>query len=217
MNKIKPRFISFEGGEGAGKTTQIQILEKLLKSKGIPVIVTREPGGTIGSEYLRGLLKEQSDAHFDAISQALLLYAARRDLVEKRIRPALLKNTWVLCDRFADSTLVYQGFAQGMALESIEKIHQIVLGDFEPDLTFFLNIAPEIGMKRAKERSKSLDLFKYDTFDLKDLDFHKRIHEGFEVLCENTDRIVSVDALLPVDKVTEQIKNTINQRFKLKI
>ncbi len=213
--KTHARFITFEGGEGAGKTTQIQILEKVLTSHGIPVLVTREPGGTVGAERLRSLLKEQSDTHFDAYSQTLILYAARRDLVEKIIKPALAKNIWVLCDRFADSTFVYQGFAQGVPIETIHKIHDITLGDFHPDLTFFFDISPEIGIRRTKERRTTLDLFTYDTFDLKDLDFHEKIYEGFKILVSNTKRIVPINAHLPTEQVTDQIVETLHERFNI--
>ncbi|MEI8321352.1 MAG: dTMP kinase [Alphaproteobacteria bacterium] len=213
--KTKAKFITFEGGEGAGKTTQIQILEKLLKSHGLPVITTREPGGTIGAECLRSLLKEQPDAHFDAYSQTLILYAARRDLVEKIIKPALAKNVWVLCDRFADSTFVYQGFAQGLPIASIEKIHNLVLGSFTPDLTFFFDIPPEAGIKRTKERTESLDLFTYDNFDFKDLDFHEKIYEGFQILAAGSKRILPINALLPTEQVTDQLLDALNARFQI--
>lgn len=132
------RFITFEGGEGCGKTTQIQILEESLKSKNIPVIKVREPGSTVGSELLRKVLKDTEGTEWDAISQVLILYAARRDLVQKVIKPALGRGTWVICDRFADSTFVYQGHTQEVGIDFVRTIHQATLKDFGPDLTFFL-------------------------------------------------------------------------------
>lgn len=211
----KAKFITFEGGEGAGKTTQILLLEKTLKSHGIAVITTREPGGTIGAECLRTILKEQSDAHFDAYSQMLILYAARRDLVEKIIKPALAKNTWVLCDRFSDSTFVYQGFAQGIPIETIQKIHDIIIQGFKPDLTFFFDIPPETGAKRAKERSESLNLFTYDNFDLKDLDFHQKIYAGFKILANESKRFTTINALQSVEQVHAQLITALNKKFKI--
>lgn len=210
------KFISFEGGEGAGKTTQIHLLEHALKAADMPVIVTREPGGTVGAELLRNALQHNKEAHWDAVSQLLILYAARRDLVEKVIKPALARNTWVLCDRFADSSFVYQGYAQGLGVEFVKTIHEIVLHNFQPDLTFFFDIPPEQGLKRIKERStSSLKSELYDRFEEQDLEFHQKIYQGFRMLAHGNKRFVNIQANLPLDQVSPQIFRALGERFHI--
>ncbi len=210
------KFISFEGGEGAGKTTQIYLLEKALKAANISVIVTREPGGTVGAELLRNVLQHSKEAHWDVVSQLLILYAGRRDLVEKVIKPALARNTWVLCDRFADSSFVYQGYAQGLGVEFVKTIHEIVLHNFQPDLTFFFDIPPEQGLKRLEERyASSPKSTPYDRFEEQDFEFHQKIYQGFRMLAHENKRFVNIQANLPLDQVSPQIFRGLSERFHI--
>ncbi|UNM05936.1 MAG: dTMP kinase [Holosporaceae bacterium] len=201
------RFITFEGGEGCGKTTQIQILEESLKSKNIPVIKVREPGSTVGSELLRKVLKDTEGTEWDAISQVLILYAARRDLVQKVIKPALGQGTWVICDRFADSTFVYQGHTQEVGIDFVRTIHQATLKDFAPDLTFFFDLPPEEGMKRARKRNSK------DFFEEKSLSFHRKVYEGYKILSHESKRIITVPANQSIKLISEKIMKTLQEKF----
>lgn len=205
----KGRFISFEGGEGSGKTTQIQILEEKLKAKGLNVIKVREPGSTIGSELLRKVLKDTEGTNWDPISQVLILYAARRDLVEKIIKPALNQGTWVICDRFADSTFVYQGHTQDAGIDFVRTIHKATLKDFEPDLTFFFDLSPEEGMKRARKRNTK------DFFEEKSLAFHRKVYEGYKILAHDSKRIITIPANQSIDLMTHKILKTLQEKFYL--
>lgn len=205
------KFITFEGGEGAGKTTQIQLLETALKNKGYHVIKTREPGGTIGAELLRAALKDHPETNWDAISQVLILYAARRDLVEKVIKPALARNTWVLCDRFADSTFVYQGHAQHLGIDFVQSIHTAVLKDFAPDLTFFFDLPPQEGLKRARKRNQQ------DFFESMHLDFHQKVYEGYKMLAHNNPRFFTIPGTLSPSHMSQMIFKALQERFSLSL
>lgn len=216
----KAKFISFEGGEGSGKSTQINLLEKALQKKGLSVIRTREPGGTIGAELLRSVLQETEDAQWDPVSQTLILYAARRDLVEKVIRPALHKNVWVLSDRFADSTYVYQGYTQDVSIDFIDSLHTYTLNNLWPDLTFHLDLSPEKGFKRVEGRNmeRSPDAYHHDIFEAQDMSFHKRVQEGFQDLAaQHPNRIVTIPAQFSVDQTHHSIITVLNDRFDLRL
>ncbi|OFW69888.1 MAG: dTMP kinase [Alphaproteobacteria bacterium RIFCSPLOWO2_01_FULL_45_8] len=207
----KAKFITFEGGEGAGKTTQIQLLETALKNKGYHVIKTREPGGTTGAELLRAALKDHPETHWDAVSQVLILYAARRDLVEKVIKPALARNIWVLCDRFADSTFVYQGYAQNLGIEFVQSIHTATLKNFQPDLTFFFDLPPKEGLHRARKRSQQ------DFFESMTLDFHEKVYEGYKVLAHQNPRFFTVSGKLAPPHMTQVIFKALQEKFSLSL
>ena len=144
------RFITFEGGEGAGKSTQIRVLAAALERAGKTVCLTREPGGSGGAEQIRELLVTGDPDRWDAMTELLLLYAARKDHVRRLIEPALENGTWVLCDRFADSTMAYQGYGHGLDRSKIAALHKIVLGDLSPDLTIILDLDPEAGLARTR-------------------------------------------------------------------
>lgn len=147
------RFITLEGGEGAGKSTQIALLAKQLQDRGIDVQTTREPGGSPGAEAIRGLLVTGAPDRWDAMTEALLHYAARRDHVRVAIEPALARGTWVLCDRFADSTMAYQGYGHDLGRDVIDRLHALVLGPLQPDLTLILDLDETTGLTRAVARS----------------------------------------------------------------
>ncbi len=212
--ELGPKFITFEGGEGSGKSTQVRLLENYLRARGVPVVATREPGGTPGAEALRTLLKDTPAVSWDAVSQSLILYAARHDLVEKVIQPALKAGAWVLCDRFADSTQVYQGYAQGVSLQGLEDVHKFALGSVTPDLTFFLDLPLDLGEQRRKKRlAQSPKKNTYDAFEARDRAFHAKVREGFQRLAERTHRLVTVPAQQPIQAVHQKILQTLAHRF----
>ena len=153
------RFITIEGGEGAGKSTQVALLITALEQAGIAALATREPGGSPGAEAIRRLLLEGDGERWDAIGEALLLLAARRDHVAKLIEPALANGVWVVSDRFANSTLAYQGYGRGLPLADLAMLHRFALGDFAPDLTLILDLPVEIGLGRAAGRPAAADRF----------------------------------------------------------
>lgn len=208
-------FIAFEGGEGAGKTTQITLLEQNLYQRGIRSLITREPGGTPGGEDIRTLLKKGVENRWDGLSEALLLYAARHDHAEKLIKPTLKEGTWVLCDRFSDSSFAYQGFGRNLGLERLEKLHALALGDFFPDLTFIFDILPEESYERVLKRRKRGKHPK-DRFDDMEMAFHHRVYEGYKAIAEKyKDRCVLVPAGRSIDTLQAIILDTIKTRFKI--
>jgi dTMP kinase len=184
------RFITIEGGDGAGKTTQAGMLAAALERAGISTRLTREPGGTPGGEAVRRLLLEGANERWDAVGEALLFVAARRNHVETLIAPTLARAVWVVCDRFADSTLVYQGYGRGLDLKQLAALHRFALGDFAPDLTVILDIAVEIAAARAAARAAA-----QDRFERLDLGFRERLRRGFrQIAADNPDRCVLIDA-----------------------
>jgi dTMP kinase len=212
-NTMVGRFIAFEGGEGAGKTTQIALLEQSLYEKGIRSLITREPGGTAGGEDIRSLLKKGEQSRWDGLSEALLLYAARHDHAEKLIKPTIEKGLWVLCDRFSDSSFAYQGFGRSLGLERLEQLHHLALGNFFPDLTFIFDISPEESYERVLKRQKRTKNRK-DRFDDMHMDFHRRIYEGYREIAEKyKDRCVLVSANTSIDALQKVILDAIEERF----
>jgi dTMP kinase len=170
-------FITFEGGEGSGKTTQIRLLKEAMEQMGKEVLLTREPGGSEGAEKIRPLLVS-GNANWDALSEVLLFSAARRDHLVNKIWPALKEGKIVLCDRFADSTLAYQGYGRKDDKELQQKLmdlYQMIAGDFRPDLTFILDIDPEIGLKRSCDRLGNNER----RFEDMDIQFHKNLRQAF--------------------------------------
>ena len=155
MPAARGRFVTIEGGEGAGKSTQLDLLVAALGHAGIAAQRTREPGGSEGAEAIRRLLLEGADERWDAIAETLLFYAARREHVTRLITPALDRGIWVVCDRFADSTIAYQGYGRGLPLAELQALHRFALGDFAPDLTLILDLPVDEGLARAATRSGS--------------------------------------------------------------
>lgn len=203
------RFITFEGGEGAGKSTHIGRLAASLGERGVPLLVTREPGGSDGAEEIRRLLVTGATDRWDPVGEALLHFAARRDHVERRVRPALAAGNWVLCDRFADSTMAYQGYGHGLGRASIEALSRLVLGDFAPDLTILLDLPVAEGLARAAGRSGN-----EDRYERMDTDFHERLRLGFlEIAAGAPDRCVLIDATPAVDEVAARILETVEARL----
>ncbi len=153
---IKGKFITFEGGEGSGKSTQAGLLAERLRARGLTVVVTREPGGSALADRLRELILAPSKAPPSALAEALMFYAARADHLDKTIRPALEKGHWVVCDRFSDSTRAYQGAAGGLDPAVIDALERMVVGASAPDLTLLLDLDPSVGLARADARRKSV-------------------------------------------------------------
>jgi len=203
------RFITIEGGEGAGKSTQVPLLVGALEHAGIAALATREPGGSPGAEAIRGLLLEGEGERWDAQSEALLLSAARRDHVNKLIAPALERGVWVVSDRFADSTLAYQGYGRGLAPADITMLHRFAIGDFAPDLTIILDLPAEIGLARAAARPAAAD-----RFERLDPAFHDRLRQGFRgIAAAEPARCVLIDAAGAPQAVHRAVRDAVAERL----
>jgi dTMP kinase len=199
---VAGRFISLEGGEGAGKSTQIRALAEALRCRGIEVVETREPGGSPGAEAIRTLLLEGGDDRWTPESEALLFAAARADHVAKTIRPALERGAWVLSDRFLDSSLAYQGGAAGVGVETVRALHRIGSGGFLPDRTLLLELPPEAVAARLRVR----DADGSDRIGGRGSDFHSMVARTFSRLAEQEpERFRRVDATGPAQEVTARL------------
>lgn len=198
-------FISFEGGEGSGKSTQIRRLEKWFRDNGRDVVVTREPGGSPGAEEIRNLLLTGDPGRWDAVTEALLMFASRRDHVERTIRPALADGKVVLCDRFADSSVAYQGYGHGLSADYIRKLWNLAIGDFKPTLTLIFDLPIEVGLERAGARFANVSAAE-DRFERMGLEFHQRLRDGFkEIAATEAARCRVIDADGDVETVTERV------------
>lgn len=198
-------FITLEGGEGTGKSTQAKLLEQYLKSKGIEVVLTREPGGSTGAEEIRNLLVTGDANKWSTSTEVLLMYAARADHFEKLIMPALLLKKWVICDRFADSTLAYQGYGKGYDLNFLNTLYQKIIGEIKPDITFIFDIEVEAGLNRANARINAANSNE-GRFESMDLNFHKLVRNGFlHIAAQNPERCKVINAGLPIDAVYAQL------------
>ena len=203
------RFITFEGGEGAGKSTQLKRLVARLQAAGREVVATREPGGSPGAESIRELVLKGSADRWSPVTETLLMYAARRDHVERIIRPALERGAWVVCDRFADSTRAYQGAAGGVDPAFIAAMETYVLEHTRPDLTLIFDMPVDVGLQRAHERAGS-----EMRFESKGLAFHERLREGFLAIARaEPDRCAIVDASGTLDDVEAAVWAAIESRF----
>ncbi len=208
------RFITFEGGEGAGKSTQIKLLSGYLDEQGIEHIQTREPGGSSGAEEIRKLLVEGEPDRWDAETEALLHFAARRDDLIKTVAPALSAGQWVLCARFADSTTAYQGYGHGVSKEGLDHLYRLVSGDRRPDLTFIFDLDVEAGLARAGSRANSGVSALEDRYERMDVAFHERLRAGFlDVAAAEPDRCVVVDADRAVEAVFADVRAVVSERL----
>ena len=205
------RFITLEGGEGTGKSTQVKRLAAALQAKGFKTLTTREPGGSPGAEEIRKLMVEGEPGRWDPITETLLAYAARADHVSRTIGPALLTDTWVISDRFSDSTFAYQGVARGGERETIRRIDSAVLGDFSPDLTLILDLDVAVGLGRAVGRGGV-----ENRFEKFGPDFHEKLRQAFlEIARRSPDRCKVIDASGNEEQVADQIFAAVARRFHL--
>ena len=207
------QFITFEGGEGAGKTTQAKMLADALDRVGVETILTREPGGTFGAESIRKLVLEGTDDRWSGMTELLLMYAARLDHVEKLIKPALERGAWVISDRFSDSSLAYQGYARDLGPDRVREVHNAVMDGFEPDLTLVFDMDVYLSLKRVENRANDTgeDLSR---FDKAGQTFHVTIREAFlDIARTEPGRVKIVDADGSKDSVHARILNVLTSRY----
>ena len=211
MSNNTGRFITFEGGEGVGKSTNIQFVSEWLQQQGMRTLITREPGGTEIAEKIRNdLLKAHHNEDMSDLAELLVVFAARAQHLEKVIRPALASGTWVLCDRFTDSTIAYQGYGRGLSKEVIASLKQLVQQGMEPDCTFLLEAPLELGMSRARGRAADAGE-QVDRFETEKLEFFQRVQQGFTELAEQQPRFRRIDASQPLTQVQEAIATQMEQ------
>ncbi|MEI6201542.1 MAG: dTMP kinase [Enhydrobacter sp.] len=203
------RFITLEGGEGAGKSTQIARLRAWLEGQGKTVVATREPGGSPGAEMIRKLLVEGPAERWDGITEALLHFAARRDHLRTTVWPALKRGAWVISDRFADSTRAYQGYGHGLEHAMFERLYDVAVGDFRPDLTLVLDLPIDEGLARAAARRGTET--RYENLPI---EFHQRVKAGFlEIAKREPKRCVVIDAGQDIDTLAATIARTVRDRL----
>lgn len=203
------RFITFEGGEGAGKSTQVQRLAARLTSGGHEVVTTREPGGSPGAESIRDIVLRGDADRWSPVTETLLMYAARRDHLERVIRPALERGAWVICDRFADSTRAYQGAAGGVDPAFITALETFILEATRPDLTLVFDLPAQVGLDRAHARAGA-----EMRFESKGMAFHERLRAGFQAIATGEpERCAVIDATATMDAVEAAIWATVSARL----
>ena len=204
-------FITFEGSEGCGKTTQIEALAKALEAQGKTVLITREPGGTLIGEKIRNLLQDQSHKNdISDMTELLLFSASRAELITSRIQPALSRGEIVICDRFYDSTFVYQGLGRAIDMNIVEQLNQITVGTHKPDLTILLDLDAKIGIERAKSRQSG----ELDRIENESLAFFEAVRNGYlELAKKEPERFKTIDGLLSVDAIKKIIWDTVVDQF----
>ena len=199
-------FITFEGGEGTGKTTIITYLNEYLTKKGFDVISTREPGGIEIAEQIRNIILDIKNTKMDYRTEALLYAASRTQHLAEKIIPALKENKIVLCDRYLDSSLVYQGIARGLGIENVLKVNMFAT-EYMPNITFFIDVKPEICFKRLKDNNREMD-----RLDLEKMDFHNMVYEGYKTVAKMyPERIISINGDRKIEEIIEDIKNYIDK------
>lgn len=202
-------FISLEGGEGAGKSTQLKLLEESLTTHGIDIVRTREPGGVPSAETIRNLLVNGETDKWRPLTETLLHFAARHEHISRLIQPALEKGQWVLCDRFADSTTAYQGYAQNIDLKTISTLYDLAVGKIEPNLTIILDLPVEVGLERAEDRGVG-----GTRYERMGLEFHQRLRDGFlQIAKNNPHRCSIVDATQTIEEISKNIMALVETRF----
>ena len=204
-------FITFEGSEGCGKTTQIEALAKALEAQGKTVLITREPGGTLIGEKIRNLLQDPSHKNeISDMAELLLFSASRAELIASRIQPALKRGEIVICDRFYDSTYVYQGLGRAIGMDIVEQLNQITVGTLKPDLTILLDLDAKVGIERAKSRQSG----ELDRIENESLVFFEAVRNGYlELAKKEPERFKTIDGLLSVDAIKAIIWDTVETKF----
>ncbi|MGG7079625.1 dTMP kinase [Clostridium sardiniense] len=207
----KGLFIVFEGGEGSGKSTMIDKVYEWLRECDYDCIKTREPGGISIAEQIREVILNKENTKMDGKTEALLYAAARRQHLVEKVIPALENGQVVLCDRFVDSSLAYQGYARGLGIEEVYEINKFAIGDCMPNISILFDISPEVGMERIKKNSER----EVNRLDLEKLDFHNKVREGYDIIYKkNRNRIVKINADESIDKVFDNVKNIISDLIK---
>lgn len=213
----KGKFITFEGGEGTGKSTQLKLLAVYLEQLGISAIQTKEPGGTDLGQELRKMLVTGDKDKMDAVAEALLYYADRRIHLTKKVWPDIDDGKWVLSDRFADSSVAYQyyGYDKRVPFETLENLYKLAVGDFKPDLTILLDLDPEIGLARSMEKAGHMAV-KETRHENREIEFHQRLRDGYlEMAKQEPQRFVVLDADQPVESLRQKIAAVVTERFNL--
>lgn len=211
MTKLAGRFITFEGGEGTGKTTQIKALRERLEGAGLEVVQTREPGGSPGAEAIRDLLVKGDTERWHPFTEAQLHYAARNEHLERVIRPALERGAVVVCDRFADSTMAYQGIVQGLGEARVKALDELVVGTTQPDLTLIFDLDSKAGLARAATRAGD-----EDRYERMGTDFHKRLRDAFlQIAKDNPKRCAIIDASQSIAAVGDAIWQVVQNRLDI--
>lgn len=197
-----------EGPDGSGKTTQIDLLKKYLEHKGYDIVIAREPGGTTIGEAIREIILNPDYKEMGHMTELLLYASARAQLVNQVIKPALAEGKAVICDRFVESSAVYQGIGRGLGVDTVYEVNNFALGDVKPKLTIFMDLDAEDGIKRKKKQAE------LDRMEQEDLSFHKRVVEGYRQLAKlYPERIVPINATLPIDEIHSMIVQEVEQRF----
>lgn len=212
------KFITFEGGEGTGKSTQIKLLADFLAKKGVQTVLTKEPGGTEVGQELRQILVTGDPDKMDAVAEALLYYADRRIHMTKKVWPALNNGQWVLSDRFADSTVAYQyyGYNKKIDKDILQDLYNLAVGDFKPDLTILLDIDPKIGLSRSLKKAQGMQV-KELRHEGRALEFHENLRKGFlEIAAKEPKRFVIFDANKDIETLHKEIVEYVSNRFGLK-
>ena len=206
----KGLFIVFEGGEGTGKTTAIESIYDWIQEKDLKCIKTREPGGIKISEEIRQVILDKDNTKMDGRTEALLYAAARRQHLVEKVIPALNEGYVVLCDRFIDSSLAYQGFARGLGIDEVMSINKFAIGEYMPDLSILFDLEPKIGLERISTSGER----EINRLDLEKIDFHEKVREGYnKVYKENRDRIVKINAEQSKENVLKEIKKILENKF----
>lgn len=204
---MRGRFITFEGGEGVGKSTQLKLMQDYLQSHNIDAVFLREPGGNMISEKIRAIILDTANKAMTGMCEALLYSAARAQLIQEVIRPALQEGKFIVCDRFIDSTFAYQGVARGLGADKIDILNKLACGDILPDLTIFLDLPPQ----KAFERKGGAD--KDDRLEQEGMDFHMRVYDGYKQACEMyPDRIVDIDCSQDANTIHQKIISILQQK-----
>lgn len=210
MNRSRGWFITVEGGEGAGKTTVIALMKEALEKKGVAAVVTREPGGIGIAEQIRAVILDKANVAMDGRTEALLYAAARRQHLVEKVAPALAEGKAVICDRFIDSSLAYQGYARGLGIDEVWAVNAFAIEGMMPDVTLFLDIEPERGLARIYSDKQR----EVNRLDLEGIWFHQKVREGYKLLCERfPDRIVTIDADRSIEQVFTDVQSALESRL----
>ncbi|ATD53896.1 dTMP kinase [Clostridium chauvoei] len=205
----KGKFIVFEGGDGSGKSTVLEMVYNHLKERGIDCIKTREPGGIKISEDIRSIILDTKNTEMDGRTEALLYAAARRQHLVEKVIVALNEGKVVLCDRFIYSSLAYQGYARGLGIDDVFEINKFAIGEYMPDLTILFDITPEVGLERINKNSTR----EINRLDLEKIDFHHKVRDGYEILYQNNkEKIIKINAEKTLEEVFEEVKNVVLNR-----